>query len=183
MFSLFTARVRTSKIAALLSGDTTTTRERDKSGEITSNDGFSVVAPISVISPDSTCGKNASCCALLNRWISSTNNTVRVFKFQLSLARSTTSSTSFLPAVTAEISTKSASNSCARIRASVVLPVPGGPQKIKFTGSPFLTISVKILPSPTISSWPRTSSSFLGRILSASGIRFIYYIIQKVFTK
>jgi len=39
-------------------------------------------------------------------------------------------------------------NSVARIRARVVLPVPGGPQKIRLTGSFFLTISVRILPSP-----------------------------------
>ena len=38
------------------------------------------------------------------------------------------------------------------MRAMVVLPVPGGPQKIKLTGSLFLTISVKILPGPIMSS-------------------------------
>ena len=77
---------------------------------------------------------------------------MRIFRFQLVLARLTTSSTSFLPAVTAEISTKSALNSRAIMRARVVLPVPGGPQKIKLTGSPFFKISVKILPSPIMSS-------------------------------
>ena len=155
----------------------TTTRERESSGEITSKLGFSVVAPIKVINPDSTCGKKASCWALLKRWISSTNRTVLVFKFQFTLARSTTSSTSFFPAVTAEISIKSALNSLARILAKVVLPVPGGPQKIRLTGSPFLTISVKILPSPIISFWPKTSDNLVGRILSARGTLFIKMII------
>jgi hypothetical protein len=38
---------------------------RDKSGATTANDGFSVVAPISVKVPSSTCGRNASCCGLV----------------------------------------------------------------------------------------------------------------------
>ena len=41
--------------------------ERESSAEITSNDGFSVVAPIRMMSPRSTYGRNASCCALLKR--------------------------------------------------------------------------------------------------------------------
>ncbi len=95
-------------MASFDKGFITTTRERERSGEITSKEGFSVVAPIKVIKPDSTWGRKASCWALLKRWISSTKRTVRVCKFQLVRARSTTAATSFLPAVTAEISTKSA---------------------------------------------------------------------------
>jgi hypothetical protein len=41
---------------------------RDNSAPLTSNDGFSVVAPMNVTSPCSTYGRNASCCALLKRW-------------------------------------------------------------------------------------------------------------------
>ena len=59
------------------SGFSTTTRERESSAAFTSNDGFSVVAPISTMSPDSTCASSASCCALLKRWISSMKTTVR----------------------------------------------------------------------------------------------------------
>ena len=44
---------------------------------MTSNDGFSVVAPMSTMSPASTRGRKASCCALLKRWISSTKTIVR----------------------------------------------------------------------------------------------------------
>ena len=44
---------------------------------MTSNDGFSVVAPIRVTVPSSTAGSRASCWALLNRWISSMKRTVR----------------------------------------------------------------------------------------------------------
>ena len=172
-FSASSARRKTWRISGFFSAETTTTRERDRSGEITSKLGFSVVAPIKIIKPDSTCGRKASCWALLNRWISSTNSTVRTLRFQLVLARSTTASISFLPAVTADSSTKSAAYSCARMRAKVVLPVPGGPQKIRLTGSAFFTISVRILPSPIISSCPITSSRLCGRMRSARGTRFI----------
>ena len=53
------------------------TRTRDSRAELTSNDGFSVVAPISVTVPFSTCGSTASCWFLLKRWISSMNRIVR----------------------------------------------------------------------------------------------------------
>ena len=132
--------------------------------------GFSVVAPISVIKPDSTCGKKASCWALLKRWISSTKRIVRSCRFQFCLACSTTFSTSFLPLVTADSSINSASISLAIIRAKVVLPLPGGPHKIKLTGSFFATICRKMAFSPSNLSCPTTSLSFLGLILSANGI-------------
>ena len=54
------------------------TRARGRAAApMTSNEGFSVVAPISVTVPSSTCGSSASCCALLKRWISSMNRIVR----------------------------------------------------------------------------------------------------------
>ena len=59
------------------SGCSTNTFERDSSAAFTSNDGFSVVAPMSTMSPASTRGRKASCCALLKRWISSTKTIVR----------------------------------------------------------------------------------------------------------
>ena len=49
------------------SGRRTYTRQRDSSAPFTSNEGFSVVAPISTMVPFSTCGRNASCCARLKR--------------------------------------------------------------------------------------------------------------------
>ena len=52
------------------------TRARDSSAALSSNDGFSVVAPISVIEPSSMTGRNESCWARLKRWISSTNSSV-----------------------------------------------------------------------------------------------------------
>ena len=51
------------------------TRQRESSGAITSKEGFSVVAPISVTVPASTCGSSASCCARFKRWISSRKST------------------------------------------------------------------------------------------------------------
>ena len=59
------------------SGCSTCTVARDSSAELTSNDGFSVVAPMKVNSPLSTCGKKASCWLLLKRCTSSTNMMVR----------------------------------------------------------------------------------------------------------
>ena len=69
---------------------------------MTSNDGFSVVAPISVTVPFSTAPNRESCCDLLNRWISSINRIgLDCEKKRLLLARSITSRTSFTPEVTA----------------------------------------------------------------------------------
>ena len=58
------------------SGSSTNTRQRERDAEIISNDGFSVVAPMSVNSPLSTYGNRKSCWLLLNRCISSKNNTL-----------------------------------------------------------------------------------------------------------
>ena len=67
----------TARRSASDSARSTTTFARDSSAAFTSNDGFSVVAPTSTTVPASTCGSSASCCALLKRWISSMNSTVR----------------------------------------------------------------------------------------------------------
>ena len=87
-----------------------------------------MVAPISVISPDSTAGSSASCCALLKRWISSRK---RIVFWPLAPSRSVASAitrrTSPIPTCTADSSSKWACVVWATIRASVVLPVPGGP--------------------------------------------------------
>ena len=48
-------------------GFKTNTRQRESNGLITSNDGFSVVAPIKVMVPSSTACNSASCCDLLKR--------------------------------------------------------------------------------------------------------------------
>ena len=65
--------------SASSSGLSWKTRLRESSGALTSKKGFSVVAPIRMTVPSSTCGSSASCCALLKRWISSTRRIVRWF--------------------------------------------------------------------------------------------------------
>ena len=95
---------------------------------MTSKYGFSVVAPISVITPSSTAGSNASCCALLKRWISSRNRIVRwPCAPSRSRAPAITARTCATVAETAESSSNAAPVALATIRASVVLPLPGGP--------------------------------------------------------
>jgi hypothetical protein len=74
---------------------------RESSAEFTSNDGFSVVAPMKVKSPDSTCGRNASCWALLKRCTSSTNTTVFCPAARPARACSTASRISLTPPRTA----------------------------------------------------------------------------------
>ena len=77
--------------------------QRDNNGRITSNEGFSVVAPISVTIPFSTAPNNESCCDFENRWISSINNIGDASLKNLPFcALSITSRTSFTPLVTAE---------------------------------------------------------------------------------
>ncbi len=62
-----------------------------------------------------------------------------------------------------------APNARASSRASVVLPTPGGPQKIIECGLPAASATASGLPSPRRWRWPTTSSTRLGRNRSASG--------------
>src|SRR5438876_225193 len=55
------------------------------------------------------------------------------------------------------------------MRASVVFPEPGGPQKMHEATSPRRINSPRALPGPSSCSWPRNSSSVRGRIRAASG--------------
>ncbi len=95
------ARARMRAMAASSSGWSTNTLERDSSAAFTSNEGFSVVAPMSTMSPDSTRGRKASCCALLKRWISSTKTMVRRPARRRCSAAAMTSLMSLMPASTA----------------------------------------------------------------------------------
>ena len=108
-----------------------TRRDLDNRGEITENDGFSVVAATNVTDPFSTPGRSASCCALLNLCTSSIKRTVWVlYKDLFCAAAVITSRTSFTPADTADNSTNFAWPLFAINCAIVVLPVPGGPHRI-----------------------------------------------------
>ena len=125
------ARVRMVVMSGTVSARSTYTCDRESSAALTSNEGFSVVAPISTMSPASTRGRNASCCALLNRWISSTNRMVRRSpRRRPSSAAAITARISLIPASTALKATNRDFVMAAITRASVVFPVPGGPQRM-----------------------------------------------------
>jgi len=66
-FGLSRARRRIAAKSRGARGFNAYTLTRDRSAELISKEGFSVVAPIRVMSPDSTKGRNASCWARLNR--------------------------------------------------------------------------------------------------------------------
>ncbi len=145
-------------------------RVRDSSAEFTSKYGFSVVAPISVTIPSSTAGSNASCWALLKRWISSRKKIVRrPPEASRSRARSITPRTSARPAWTALSSSNAASDASAIRRASVVLPLPGGPCRIIEWGLPSSIARRSDDPGANSRSWPTNSSSVCGRIRVARG--------------
>src|SRR3712207_3199550 len=122
-------------------------------------------------SPSSRAGRSASCCVLLNRCTSSTKTSVpRLSYLRRSRAPSSASRRSLTPLVTALRGTNSSSTVPASTRASVVLPVPGGPHR---TSDPILprSTALKGPPSPVRCGWPTTSSSVRGRSLSARGAR------------
>ena len=148
----------------------TYTRQRERSAAITSNDGFSVVAPISVTVPRSTCGRKASCWALLKRWISSTKRIVRwPRRARRSSASATRPRTSLTPVSTAENGVKWALACAASREASVVFPVPGGPHRIIEWRSPDSIATRRRRPGPRRCACPTNSSRLRGRIRSASG--------------
>src|SRR6202035_4391498 len=131
--------------------------------------GFSVVAPINVMCPASTYGRNASCCALLNRCTSSTNTMVRCPDRDLRSATAITSFISLIPASTALNDTNSERVSRAINLASVVFPHPGGPHSSIDPISSFSICVRSGLPGPSNFSCPINSSSVRGRMRSANG--------------
>ncbi|CDE85372.1 unknown [Coraliomargarita sp. CAG:312] len=163
------ARERSRTNSSSFSAFKTNTLQRERSAPFISNDGFSVVAPINIMLPFSTNGKNASCCALLNRWISSTKSIVLPPKLPFCSALCITERISFIPLVTAEKSTNSERVLFAMILASVVLPTPGGPQKtIDEILSPSI-ILYRTLPLPSKCVCPTNSDKSRGRSLAARG--------------
>ena len=114
------------------SGCSRNSRARLTSALFTSKKGFSVVAPIRLTVPFSTQGRRASCWAVLKRCTSSMNRIVRrPWWASRSRAASTSARRSFTPASTALRLLKWARVLPAMIRARVVLPVPGGPCRIR----------------------------------------------------
>src|SRR5206468_2134294 len=120
--------------------------------------------------PFSTWGRKASCWPLLKRWISSTKRMVRLPpRARSASASATTWRISLTPASTAEKGTKRAPATWAMRKASVVLPVPGGPQRIMECRRPSSSARRRTFPGPIRCCWPTTSSRPRGRIRSASG--------------
>src|SRR6266446_807964 len=164
------ARSRMLTMSSSESGCREYTRQRDRSAALTSKDGFSVVAPMRVSVPFSTWGRKASCWPLLKRWISSTKRMVRLPpRARSAWASATTWRISLTPASTAEKGTKRAPATWAMRKASVVLPVPGGPQRIMEWSCPSSSARRRTLPGPIRCCWPTTSSRVRGRMRSASG--------------
>jgi len=121
------ARRTTARTSSSVSGSSTSTRERERTAALISKPGCSVVAPTSVISPDSIHGRRKSCCPLFSRWISSMKSSVRRPPRRLVSASFTTSRSRGTPSLTALKGTKADPLSAATIRPSVVFPLPGGP--------------------------------------------------------
>ena len=134
------------------------TRARDRSAALSAKDGFSVVAPTSVIVPSSITGRKASCWARLKRWISSTKSKVPLPPSRRPRAASNTFLRSATPEKIALICSKPRSTAPASRRATVVLPVPGGPQKIRLPSEPEATSRVSAPSGPVRCSWPATSA-------------------------
>ena len=108
-----------------------------------------MVAPTSVMVPSSITGRKASSWARLKRWISSTKSSVAVPVERRARAASKTFLRSATPEKIAEICSKCRLVSCASSRATVVLPVPGGPQKISEPIEPVRKSRVSAPSGPT----------------------------------
>ncbi len=157
--SMFSARASSFSIASASSDLNTSTRARDNSGAFNSNDGFSVVAPTSTMVPSSITGRKLSCWARLKRWISSTNSSVPLPVSRRARASSNTFFRSATPVKIAEICSKCRSVSCAKSRATVVLPVPGGPQNTSEPSERVASMRLSAPSAPSRWSCPTTSSS------------------------
>ncbi|CKU17266.1 Uncharacterised protein [Mycobacterium tuberculosis] len=76
---------------------------------------------------------------------------------------------SFTPPSTALMLRNCASKASAMSRAMVVLPVPGGPQRMHECGWPDSNAMRSDMPGPSRCCWPITSPSVRGRRRSARG--------------
>src|SRR5690606_38892946 len=106
----------------------------------------------------------------MKRWISSTKRSVWRPWARRRRAASNTFFRSATPEKMAEICSKAIEVSPASRRATVVLPVPGGPRKMSDPREPERIMRVSAPSGPVRCSWPAASSSCLGRNRSASGL-------------
>ena len=132
--------------------------------------GFSVVAASRVTVPSSTAASSESCWVLENRCTSSMNSTVSSPPVRRTRrASSITARTSLTPALSADSAANRRSVACATRWAIVVLPVPGGPQRITEVSGPPVTSRRSGAPGASRWSCPTRSSTPRGRIRTASG--------------
>ncbi len=140
--------------------------------------GFSVVAHIKIIVHFSTKGSKTSCWALFRRWISSRKIMVCLPYWWFSFACSISLVTSSFLLVTPDKGKKSAWRDCEIICAIVVLPHPGGPQKI-IEGILLFCKKTRIgLFSPTRCTCQTNSSKLLGLRSEAIGSNIIVLSIK-----
>ena len=170
-----TARSTRSPRSSSVSGRSVRSSDRDSSGEMTENDGFSVVAAMSTTQPFSTPGSRASCCALVKRWISSRKRMVDCpYRSRWVRASCITSRTSLTPAVMAESSTNRRFDDRAMACARVVFPVPGGPHRItEVDPAVAASGSARATSGDPLRSrcpCPATSARLAGRMRTASGV-------------
>jgi hypothetical protein len=120
--------------------------------------------------PSSTNGRKASCWVLLKRCTSSTNRMLRrPLAARSARASSMAARISFTPESTAEMLWKCAPVVSASMRASEVLPTPGGPHRIIECTTPERIALLSGLSGPSRCSWPKKSSGRRGRMRAASG--------------
>ena len=145
--------------------------ERETSGPLMAKSGFSVVAPSRRMVPRSTSGSSASCWARFQRWISSTNSTVRAPGSRA--ARAAAVATTRRMSAT-ELSTPDNRSKVARVvramtSAREVFPTPGGPWKMAETSRSASMARRRSRPGASRWDWPTYSSNVRGRIRVASG--------------
>lgn len=169
--SACSARVRSSLRLSSSWLRNVSTRARDRRAALSSKLGFSVVAPTRMTVPSSITGRKLSCWARLKRWISSTKSSVWRPSMRRRRAVSKTFFKSATPEKIADICSNASPASPDSSRATVVLPVPGGPQKIIEPSEPLSIMRRSAPSSPVRCGWPVTSASDFGRRRSASGRR------------
>ena len=163
------ARCSRCSSAASSSRRSTRTWQRDSRAPFSSKDGFSVVAPTSVMVPSSTTGRKLSCWPRLKRWISSQNSSVPPPASRRRRAASHSLRKSATPLWRALIASKCRSVCRASRRAMVVLPVPGGPHRIMEESARAAIMRPSGASAARRWSCPTMSATSFGRNRSARG--------------
>ena len=147
----------------------TSTCARDRSAPFSSKDGFSVVAPTSVMVPSSMTGRKLSCCERLKRWISSTKSSVPWPCSRRERAASKAFLRSATPEKIADICSKTRPVAPASKPRDGRLSGAGRPPEDDRRHAPGGNHAGQHAFRTGMWSWPTTSDSFCGRKRSASG--------------